>query len=75
MEKKLDLILIELQKLNGRVTNLEHNMSTKDDVADIRLIKPAVIETNQDVKLILDDLKSIHEILGEYEISIRTFKT
>lgn len=106
-EQKLDLILNELRNLNNRVTNIEQNMATKDelaemkkimatkdelaemkielsnikqnmatkdDVADINFIKQAVIEINQDVKQILEDQKSIHEILGEHEVAIRSLR-
>ncbi len=57
-----------------RIRLIETNMATKKDVADIPLIMQAVIETSQDVKQIREDQKSIHEVLGEHEISIRSLR-
>ena len=49
-------------------------MATKEDVAAIAYIKQAVMETSEDVKQILDDQKSIYEIIGEHEITIRSLR-
>lgn len=73
-EQKLDLILNELAEMKTELSNIKQNMATKDDVADIKFIKQAVIEINLDVKQILEDQKSIHEILGEHEVSIRSLR-
>lgn len=73
-EQKLDLILNELAEMKTELSNIKQNMATKDDVADINFIKQAVIEINQDVKQILEDQKSIQEILGEHEVSIRSLR-
>ncbi|OEH86214.1 hypothetical protein BHU72_11805 [Desulfuribacillus stibiiarsenatis] len=74
MSDKLDLILSELQKLNSRVANIEITMATKDDVADLPYITQAITETGDNVRLILDDQKSINEIIGEHEIAIRSIR-
>lgn len=71
----------ELQELNQRVSSIEAEqkeikatMATKKDVAEIPFIKQAVMETNQEIKQVLENQKSTHEILGEHEVSIRTLR-
>ena len=84
-ETVLKQILDEIQSLKSQMNNrfdtietnmslLERNVATKADVIDITQINQAVIETNLNVKQILDDQKSIHEILGEHEVAIRTLR-
>ncbi|MCJ7842996.1 hypothetical protein MUB24_19370 [Lederbergia sp. NSJ-179] len=50
------------------------NLATKEEVADIPAIKVAVLETKHKVEEIQEDQKSIHELLGEHEVAIRTLR-
>ena len=60
MEKKLDLILNELKTLNERITNIESNMATKENVAELPYIKRAVGDTSDTVKRI-ETIQEKHE--------------
>ena len=107
---KLDLVLTELQKVNERLTFVETNMATKDDIANmatkddianmatkddianmatkddlnglatkkdveqIPYIAQAVLEINSDVKQLIENQRSIFELLGEHEIEIRSLR-
>jgi hypothetical protein len=50
------------------------DLATKAEVADIPAIKVAVLETREKVGMIQEDQRSIHELLGDHEISIRTLR-
>lgn len=50
------------------------NLATKADIETLPLVTQAILEINTDVKKIMEDLKSIHEILGEHDVSIRTIR-
>lgn len=79
-ETVLKQILDEIQSLKSQMNNRFDTIETKmvlseqKITAEITQIKQAVMETNQDVKQVLDDQKSIHEILGEHEVAIRTLR-
>lgn len=53
LEEKLNLILNELQKLNSRVENIE---------SEQQQVKQAVLETNNDVKVIKDKMDKLEQI-------------
>lgn len=61
---KLDLILQELQSLNHRVSNIESNMATKEDVADLPAIKRAAIELSEKANEILNEQESAIQVLN-----------
>ena len=83
MSEQFALILTELQKLNARVTNIENvmatkdditslaaRMATKDDVADLPFIRQAVLATNENVKLLMNNQQVIFETLEKHEMAI-----
>lgn len=86
MEKKIDLMLSELQKLNERVITIENDVSNiKNDVSNIKSeqqqIKQAVMETNESMKqlnAIQDSQQRIIELLSarslEQESELRDLK-
>lgn len=68
-DKLLEQILQELkemrteqQTLDKRISTIETNMATKQDVVDISAIKVAVLETNTDVKEIKHSVQKLEQI-------------
>lgn len=72
INSRLDKVDEKFVGIDSRFDKLEADIDEIKE--DNQFIKRAVIETNEDVKTILEDQKSIHEMLGEHEISIRTLR-
>ncbi|MED0678718.1 hypothetical protein P4T20_05305 [Aneurinibacillus thermoaerophilus] len=67
----LEQILDKLDQLNQRLDRVENNMATKEDVADLPLIKRAVLDTSDSVKRleeIQDSQQRIIELLSARSI-------
>ncbi|MED0758308.1 hypothetical protein SAMN04489735_10757 [Aneurinibacillus thermoaerophilus] len=67
----LEQILDKLDQLNQRLDRVENNMATKEDVADLPLIKRAVLDTSDSVKRleeIQDNQQRIIELLSARSI-------
>lgn len=67
----LKQILDKLNQMDERLDRVERNMATKEDVADLPLIKRAVLETAdvvKEIQLIQDRQQSVIELLSSRSI-------
>ncbi|WMM33135.1 hypothetical protein [Shouchella clausii] len=65
--------------LEGRIDGLEKRFQrVENDVNKLKeeqgMIKQAVMETNKNVKQLLEDQKSTYEILSEHDVAIRAIR-
>ncbi|MGN7284217.1 hypothetical protein ACTHP3_04610 [Shouchella rhizosphaerae] len=65
--------------LEGRIDGLEKRFQrVENDVNKLKeeqgMIKPAVMETNKNVKQLLENQKSTYEILSEHDVAIRAIR-
>lgn len=72
IDSRFDKVDEKFVEMNDRFEKLETDI--EEIKAENQFIKRAVLETNDGVKTISEDQKSIHEILGEHDVSIRTLR-
>ena len=80
IDSKMTRMESEIQDLksstNHRFDTIETKMALSEQriTTEISEMKQVVEKTNQDVQQILYNQKSIYEILGEHEVSLRTLR-
>ncbi|WP_062748365.1 hypothetical protein [Shouchella tritolerans] len=79
LEGRIDGLEKRFDGLEGRIDGLETRFQrVENDVNKLKeeqgMIKQAVMETNKNVKQLMEDQKSTYEILSEHDVAIRAIR-
>ncbi|GIN13617.1 hypothetical protein J26TS2_34840 [Shouchella clausii] len=79
LEGRIDGLEKRFDGLEGRIDGLETRFQrVENDVNKLKeeqgMIKQAVMETNKNVKELMEDQKSTYEILSEHDVAIRAIR-
>lgn len=79
LEGRIDGLEKRFDGLEGRIDGLEKRFQrVENDVNKLKeeqgMIKQAVMETNKNVKQLLENQKSTYEILSEHDVAIRAIR-
>lgn len=72
VDKRFADVNKQFAEVNKRFDKIESDI--KEIKEERSFIKRAEMETDESVKFLLENLRSIYEMLGEHEVSIRTLR-